>query len=152
QAARQRFTGQRFTGQRFTSQPDTWNTELNEQPRLLACREAARREARAEGASEVGTHHQLIGLFEEGAAAAIMEAIGLRVDAVRQVARELFPAGGSPGATGAAAVVVESVDSQPTESAEAQQALTGAADLARRAGLSYVGTEHLLGALALDPG
>jgi ATP-dependent Clp protease ATP-binding subunit ClpA len=130
QAARQRFTRQLASDAR----------DLAEQPRLLACREAARREARAEGASEVGTHHQLIGLFADGAAAAIMERLGIRVDLVRQAARELFPAGGQPGAL------------QPPESADAREALAGAASLARRAGLGYVGTEHLLGALALDPG
>jgi ATP-dependent Clp protease ATP-binding subunit ClpA len=130
QAARQRFKRQLAGDAR----------DLVEQPRLLACREAARREARAEGASEVGTHHQLIGLFEDGAAAAILERLGIRVELVRQAARELFPADGQPGAF------------QPPESADAREALAGAASLARRAGLGYVGTEHLLGALALDPG
>jgi hypothetical protein len=126
--------------QRFAQQLVDDACELVEQPRLLACREAAGREARGEGASEVGTHHQLIGLFEEGAAAAIMERLGIRVDLVRQAARELFPAGGEPGIA------------QPPESAAAREALAGAASLARRAGLCYVGTEHLLGALVLDPG
>jgi ATP-dependent Clp protease ATP-binding subunit ClpA len=130
QAARQRFTRQLAGDAR----------DLVEQPRLLACREAARREARADGASEVGTHHQLIGLFEDGAAAAIMERLGIRVEMVRQAARDLFPGGGQRGAF------------QPPESADAREALAGAASLARRAGLGHVGTEHLLGALALDPG
>ena len=130
QAARQRFARHIADG----------TGDLVEQPRLLTCREAARREARAEGASEVGTHHQLIGLFEEGAAAAIMERLGIRVDAIRQAAREMFPAGREPG------------EVPPPESLEAREALAGAVSLARRAGLSYVGTEHLLGALVLDPG
>lgn len=130
QAARQRFTRQLAGGA----------GELVEHPRLLACREAARREALAEGASEVGTHHQLIGLFEEGAAAAILERLGIRADAVRRAARELFPARGEGGAL------------PPPESAEAKEAVAGAASLARRGGVSYVGTEHLLAALALDPG
>ncbi|HEX6933872.1 MAG TPA: Clp protease N-terminal domain-containing protein [Streptosporangiaceae bacterium] len=132
QAARQRFTG-----------PSAWSGELAEQPRLLACLQAARREASAEGAAEIGTHHQLAGLFEEGAAAAIMEQIGLRRDAVRRAGHELFPASGEPAAPGA---------EPPPESAEAREALAGATSLARRAGHRYVGTEHLLGALALDPG
>ncbi len=38
------------------------------------------------------------------------------------------------------------------ESAEAREAVRGAMALARRGGCGYVGTEHLLGALALDPG
>jgi ATP-dependent Clp protease ATP-binding subunit ClpA len=126
--------------QRFTRQLAADARDLVEQPRLLACREAAHREARADGSSEVGTHHQLIGLFEDGAAAAIMERLAIRVESVRQAARELFPAGGQADAF------------QPPESADAREALAGAAGLARRAGLCYVGTEHLLGALVLDPG
>ncbi|MGN6794374.1 MAG: Clp protease N-terminal domain-containing protein [Streptosporangiaceae bacterium] len=129
QAARQRF-----------ARPTTSSGELPPRPRLEACREAAHREAAAEGAAEVGSHHLLVGLFEEGAAAAIMEQIGLRRDAVRQSAGELFPATGDPG------------QQPPPESAEASEALTGAVSLARRAGCSDVGPEHLLGALALDPG
>ena len=85
QAARQRFTGDRFTGQ--PAAPG----ELTELPRLRACLRAALAEAAAEGAAEVGTHHQLVGLFEEGAAAAVMEKVGLRRDVVRRAARELFP-------------------------------------------------------------
>ncbi len=139
QAARQRFA------RRSAGAPG----ELTEQPRLLACREAAWREAAADGAAEVGTHHQLVGLFEDGAAAAIMEKAGLRRDAVREAAHALFPAVGEssvadePGAEGS---------ELPPESAGAREALAGAVSLARRAGCGYVGTEHLLGALALDPG
>jgi ribosomal protein L37AE/L43A len=40
----------------------------------------------------------------------------------------------------------------PPESAAAREALVGALSLARRAGCRYVGAEHLLGALTLDPG
>lgn len=129
QAARQRFI-------RPLAEPD----EPSERPRLRACREAARREAAAEGAAEVGSHHLLVGLFEEGAAAAIMEQIGLRRDAVREAARELFPSGGEPA------------EQSPPESAEAREALAGAISVAQRTGCRDVGTEHLLGALALDPG
>lgn len=110
------------------------------QDRLLACLEAARREAAADGAAEVGTHHLLAGLFEEGVAAAILEKLGVRADAVRAAARELFPDSGPPG------------EVPPRESAEARDAIHGAEGLARRGGCGYVGTEHLLGALALDPG
>jgi ATP-dependent Clp protease ATP-binding subunit ClpA len=129
QAARQRFV-------KPAAEPD----EPPERPRLRACREAARREAAAEGAAEVGSHHLLVGLFEEGAAAAIMEQIGLRRDAVREAARELFPSCGEPG------------EQSPPESAEAREALAGAMSVAQRVGCRDVGTEHLLGALALDPG
>jgi hypothetical protein len=129
QAARQRF-----------ARPATGPYELPHEPRLGACRDAAHREAAAEGAAEVASHHLLVGLFEEGAAAAIMEQVGLRRDAVRQAARELFPVGGEPGGQ------------PPVESEEAREALAGAVSLARRAGCGHVGTEHLLAALVLDPG
>ncbi len=131
QAARQRFTAEPApAGLRY----------LEQQPRLAACLEAAVREAAADGAAEVGTHHQLLGLYEEGVAAAILEKLGIRADEVRRAAREMFPGGGEPAAH------------PPPESAEARQAVEGAAALARRAGLGYVGPAHLLGALALDQG
>jgi ATP-dependent Clp protease ATP-binding subunit ClpA len=126
--------------QRFAQRPRLeMASDLEWRPRLLACLQAAGREAGADGAAEVGTHHQLLGLFEEGVAAAVLEKLGIRADAARAAARELFP-GGQPG------------DQPPPESAEARQAVQGAADLARRAGRGYVGTEHLLCVLALDPG
>src|SRR5215467_286155 len=127
--------------QRFTAPPALASPESPErQPRLMACLKAAAREASADGAAEIGTHHQLLGLYQEGVAAAILEKLGLRAGDVRRAARTLFPGGGEPG------------DQPPPESAEARAAVEGAASLARRAGLCYVGTEHLLGALALDPG
>ena len=129
QAARQRFAA-----------PVTSPYELPVRPRLDVCREAAQREAAEQGAAEVGTHHQLVGLFEEGAAAGIMEQIGLRRDAVRDVAHQMFP------------VRDEAGEQAPPESAEAKEALAGAVSLARRVGSRDVGPEHLLGALALDPG
>src|SRR5215471_7714771 len=131
QAARQRF-GDRLLVERTEG--------LEWRPRLLACLEAAGREAAADGAAEVGTHHQLIGLFHEGVAAAVLEKLGVRTDAVRAAARELFPGAGEPSRL------------PPPESAEARGAIRGAEVLARRGGCGYVGTEHLLGALALDPG
>jgi ATP-dependent Clp protease ATP-binding subunit ClpA len=130
QAARQRFLPQRLV------RP----ADLPPKPRLLACLEAAGREAAADGAAEIGTHHQLIGLFHEGVAAAILEKLGVQAEAVHAAARELFPGEGQPA------------EMPPPESAEAREAVRGAAALARRGGCGYVGTEHLLGALALDPG
>lgn len=127
--------------QRFTRQPQPrMNSDLEWRPRLLACLQAAGREAAADGAAEVGTHHQLLGLFHEGVAAAILEKLGIRADAARAASRELFFAGGQPG------------DQPPPDSAEARRAVQGAARLARQAGHPYVGTEHLLCVLALDPG
>jgi ATP-dependent Clp protease ATP-binding subunit ClpA len=113
---------------------------LQPKERLLACLQAAGREAAADGSAEVGSHHLLTGLFEEGVAAAILEKLGVRAEAVRGAARELFPGAGEPSRL------------PPPESAEARDAVRGAEALARRGGCGYVGTEHLLGALALDPG
>ncbi len=134
QAARQRFADPRRRA------PQAWSCRLSAP--CGGCLEAARREAAADGAAEVGTHHQLIGLFHEGVAAAVLEELGVRADAVRAAARELFPAGGEglPG------------ERPPQESAQAREALQRAAAMAQQAGRGEVGTEHLLAALALDPG
>jgi ATP-dependent Clp protease ATP-binding subunit ClpA len=136
QAARQRFT-QQSAAPTASLVP---GGRLPPRERLLACLHAAGREAAADGAAEVGTHHLLVGLFEEGVAAAILEKLGARADAVRATAREMFPGAGQPG------------EAPPPESAEARDAMRGAEAMARRGGCGYVGTEHLLGALALDPG
>jgi ClpX C4-type zinc finger/Clp amino terminal domain, pathogenicity island component len=127
--------------QRFTAPPAPARLAgLEQQPRLVACLAAAVREAAADGAAEIGTHHQLLGLYEEGVAATILEKLGIRADEVRRAARAMFPGGGEPG------------EHPPPESAEARQAVEGAEALARRAGLDYIGPAHLLGALALDQG
>ena len=136
QAARQRFA-QPPAAEATGPRPEG---RLKPKDRLLACLEAAGREAAADGAAEIGTHHLLTGLFEEGVAAAILEKLGVRADAARAAARELFPGAGQPS------------ELPPPESAEARDAVRGAETLARRGGCGYVGTEHLLGALALDPG
>jgi hypothetical protein len=129
QAARQRYAP-------VTPRP----AGLARKPRLEACLAAACREAAADGAAETGTQHLLLGLFEEGVAAAALDRLGARLDAARAAAREMFPPAGEPAAQ------------PPPESADAREAIAGAEMLARRAGCGYVGTEHLLGALALDPG
>ena len=130
QAARERFGDPRRRA------PDT--VRLSEP--AAGCLLAARREAAADGAAEVGTHHQLIGLFHEGVAAAVLEELGVQADAVRAAARELFPAGGGRPS------------GPPQESAEAREAIRRAAAIAQQAGRGEVGTEDLLAALALDPG
>src|SRR5215472_7593548 len=157
QAARQRFaqlpaaaaTGPAGTQPTAEVRPLAWTHPAAEgrppgglapKDRLLACLDAAGRAAAADGAAEIGTHHLLIGLFEAGVAAAILEKLGARADAVRAAARTLFPGAGEPSAV------------PPPESAEARDAIRGAETLARRGECGYVGTEHLLGALALDPG
>jgi hypothetical protein len=132
QAARQRF------GDPPRRAPKAWSCRLSAP--AGGCLLAAQREAAADGAAEVGTHHLLIGLLHEGVAAAVLEGLGVRADAVRAAARELFPAGGGrPGGP-------------PPESAEAREAVRRAAAIAQQAGRGEVGTEHLLAALALDPG
>ena len=132
QAARERFSDPR----RRASQ--TWRLSAP----AAGCMEAARREAAADGADEIGTHHELIGLFHEGAAAAVLEELGVRAEEVRAAARELFPEGGG-GLPGGAPTPV---------SAEAVEAMQRAAGIAQRAGCGGVGTEHLLAAMVLDPG
>jgi len=132
QAARQRFAD---TRQRRAPETFTLSAAAGD------CLQAARREAAADRAAEVGTHHQLIGLFHAGVAAAVLQDLGLRATAVRAAARELFPRGG-PGLPGGLL----------QESAAAREVMRRAAALAQRAGRGEVDTEHLLAALALDPG
>jgi hypothetical protein len=141
QAARQRFAVPR---------PALPGPGLPRRPRLEACLVAAGREAAADGAAEVGTEHQLVGLFTEGVAAGLLEKLGLRADQVRDAGRELFPPPGPPGEPGEPGPVPPGP--VPPESAGARRALVAAATLARHAGCSQVGTEHLLGVLVLDPG
>jgi hypothetical protein len=131
QAARQRFVQR---------PPSAVAPGMKRDPRLQACLDAAGREAAADGAAEVGTDHLLIGLFCEGVAAAVLEKLGVRADAVRAAAREMFPGAG------------QSAPQSPPQSAEAVEVVKGAAALARRGGRARVSPEHLLGALALDPG
>jgi ClpX C4-type zinc finger/Clp amino terminal domain, pathogenicity island component len=133
QAARERFADERRRA------PESFRLSAA----AAGCLQAAQREAAADGATEMGTHHQLIGLFHEGVAAAVLEELGVRADAVRAAARELFPGGGERGRTGGR---------QQHVSAEADQAMRRAAAIARQAGRGEVGTEHLLAALVLDPG
>lgn len=114
-------------------------------PRLRACLEQAQREAQADGSSEVRTDHLLAGLLAEGVAAAILEKLGLTAEAVRDSSHRLF---GPP---------LPAMDQVPPMSAEAKCALDASAHIARSnardsSSGEVVGTEHLLGVLALDPG
>jgi hypothetical protein len=137
QAARQRFADSGPAGALpFAARPEA---------RLQTCLDQAGREARADGASEVGTHHLLAGLLAEGVAAAILERLGVRPEAVRAASHRLF---GPPADT-------PREDTPPT-SHEATCALDAAAhNAAANASSSappQLRTEHLLGVLALDPG
>ena len=137
QAARQRFADPGPTGVLpFAARPA---------PRLQTCLDQAGREARVDGAAEVGTHHLLAGLLAEGVAAAILERLGVHPQAIRDSSRRLFgPPSDSP------------TDQTPPMSTEATRALDAAAHSAAvnnsGGGRPEVGTEHLLAVLALDPG
>jgi ATP-dependent Clp protease ATP-binding subunit ClpA len=87
----------------------------------------------------------LAGLLAEGVAAAILEKLGLTAEVIRESGRRLF---GS---------LLPATDQVPPMSAEAKCALDAAAYIARANAHDsnsgeVVGTEHLLGVLALDPG
>lgn len=136
QAARQRFTGRVPLG--------TFPFAARPAPRLQACLDQAEQQAQADHAPEVGTEHLLIGLLAEGVAAAILERLHVTTDTARAATRRLF------GSNREAAT-----DQAPPLSAEAICALDAAA---RNAAAPQAGeppvvrTEHLLAALALDPG
>jgi hypothetical protein len=113
-------------------------------PRLQACLSQAEQTAREDGADEIGTDHLLIGLLAEGVAAAILERVGVSADAVRVSAHRLF---------GAASPAVSETPPMSAETARAVDvagcwALEGRADK----GPAVIRTEHVLAALALDPG
>jgi ATP-dependent Clp protease ATP-binding subunit ClpA len=139
QAARQRFAASTApaasTAMPFAAQPT---------PHLQACLHAAAGHARADGAA-VGTEHLLAGLLTEGTAAAILERLGVRIDAVRAATHRLFGVpSGAPDAD------------PPSRSAAATCALDAAAHHAAaetpKDETPRVRPEHLLAALALDPG
>jgi Clp amino terminal domain, pathogenicity island component len=72
-------------------------------------------------------------------AAAVLDEAGVREADVRAAAADFV----APSAVGA---------NRPRQSEEADAALRQAAALARQAGCASVGTEHLLYAIAFDPG
>jgi hypothetical protein len=137
QAARQRFADRFPVGVLPFAAPAA--------PRLQTCLDRAGREARTDGADEVGTHHLLAGLLAEGVAAAILERVGASAEAIRAASQRLF--GPPAGVAG---------DETPPMSAEAVCALDAAAHSAAAnasdSAPPEVRTEHLLAALALDPG
>jgi hypothetical protein len=124
--------------QRFAAPPPPFGGRTA--PSLRACLDRAAQEARADGATEIGTQHLLAGLLAEGAAAEILERLGVRAEQLRAASHRLF---GPPAETPGSDI--------PPMSADATCALDAAAHNA--AGNSReVRPEHLLGALALDPG
>jgi hypothetical protein len=84
-------------------------------PRLAACLDRAVAEARDRGEDEVGTDHLLIGLMEEGVAAAALERLGVSATAIREAMDHLFGSR-APGHEAASQLPAHS----PTRSAHIQ--------------------------------
>jgi hypothetical protein len=130
--------------QRFADRTETSAFQPQLQPRLRACLAQARREAEADGSTEIGTHHLLAGLLAEGVAAAILEKLDVNATAIRDSSHRLF---GAP---------TEPQTASPSMSAEATCALETATHHATTSRgpteRDVVGTEHLLAVLTLDPG
>ena len=112
-------------------------------PRLSACLQAARAAADADD-SVPGTQHLLLGLLHAGAAASILDRLGVTREKVREVSGRLFEPAMIAGGDGEERRVVGD--------GEAEQAVTGARRLAARRGQSQFRTEHLLFCVALGPG
>lgn len=136
QAARQRFADRRAAGVLpFATQPA---------PRLRACLDSAAQHARTESAAAIGTEHLLAGLLAEGVAAAILERLHVTPEAIQTSSRRLFQPATGPAAAGI-----------PPMSPEARAAVDAAECNAAHdldSPCPEVRTEHLLSALALDPG
>lgn len=112
-------------------------------PRLAACLQAAQAAADADD-SVTGTQHLLLGLLHVGAAANILDQLGVTRDKVREAGALLFePALIADDAGRPQRVVGDG---------EAEQAITQARRLAARRGQSQLRSEHLLLCLATDPG
>ncbi|MFF0522341.1 Clp protease N-terminal domain-containing protein [Actinomadura nitritigenes] len=109
-------------------------------PRLSACLDRAGEEARLDGSAQIGTHHLLLGLMEEGVAAAVLEGLKVRAEDIRATAASLF---GSQGPEG---------KEIPPYSEQAAIALDGAQHMAHDNGADAVAPPHLLCLLVSDSG
>jgi hypothetical protein len=112
-------------------------------PRLSACLQAAQAYADADD-SVPGTQHLLLGLLHAGAAATVLDRLGVTRDKVREASARLFEPAMIAGGDGTERRVVGD--------GEADQAVISARRLAARRGHSQFRTEHLLFCVALDPG
>lgn len=138
QAARQRFADRPAMGVLpFAARPA---------PRLRACLDSARQDARAEGADEVGTQHLLSGLLAEGVGAAILERLQVTQEAIRASSQRLF----GPPPTRPTAAEIPPMSTEATCALDAASRIAATNDSANTA--PEVRTEHLLAVLALDPG
>jgi hypothetical protein len=114
-------------------------------PRLQACLDSAGEHARAEGAKEIGTEHLLAGLMAEGVAAAILESLQVRPEAIRTSSQRLF---GSRSGPAAAEIPPMSTEARCALDAAARNAAASDSD----SSAPEVRTEHLLAVLVVDPG
>jgi ATP-dependent Clp protease ATP-binding subunit ClpA len=122
-------------------------------PRLSACLYRAVAEAREGGDDEVGTDHLLIGLMEEGVAAAALERLGVSATAIRDTVDRLF-GGRGVGRADASELPAQPLphSAQTPLSAAATDAMSEALALSRSDSCEVLRTEHLLFVLATDPG
>jgi len=109
-------------------------------PRLIACVEAAQAAADTDG-SVPGTQHLLLGLLNVGAAASILDKLGVTREKVREASARLLDAA-LPGND--ASIVVGD--------GEAEDAVLAARRFAADRGQELAHPQHLLFILALDPG
>lgn len=110
-------------------------------PRLQRCLINAAELARRDGCAEIGTPHLLWALAtNEGVAANTLARVGLDLGRLETAVRACMPGTGSP------------TDTAPDEAPALVEALTKATGIAIQRGHDYVGTEHVLFALAGDPG
>jgi hypothetical protein len=131
QAARARFA--------YRVERVTWGG-MSVAPRLAACLDRAVAEAKADRSDEVGTHHLLIGLMEEGVAATTLERLDVTTASLQQAVDRLF--GRRTWAR----------PESPPLSLEATDALGAAVALSRSDPCEVLRTEHVLFVLATDPG
>lgn len=122
--------------ERFGDRPTDLSAAADLTPtlRLRACLAAA--EAEADG-GPLRTDHQLIGLFQDGVGASILERLGMTEENVRTEAAKLEAELGE-------------TDTPLTDEVASRRIVERAIGLARRAGHDYLGTEHVLAALILD--
>lgn len=100
----------------------------------------AQDEARRLNHSNVGPEHLLLGLAREGdgVAAKVLAHAGVSLDATRHAVESILGRG------------VRVLTAEPQPSVQTRQAIVRAADEAERLGHRYIGTEHLLLALARE--
>lgn len=125
QAARQKFSPRLDVSGGAVTEP------AGISPRLAACVDVARDAAATEGV-RAGTQHLLLGLLHVGAAATVLDRLGVTGEKIRHAGAELLAESGGDG--------------------EADAALLQARRFAANRGQNLAAPEHLLFVLALDSG